>query len=65
MEEKAKNTVVEEPIQQQENKNNGFFKKFGKWFGIAVAGAGLFGTGYYFGKRATSTTITETETETI
>ena len=68
MEEKAKNTVVEEPIQQQEKKENNIFtkvKKFGKWAGLVAAGLGIGAAGYYIGKKTSTTTTTETETTEI
>lgn len=68
MEQENKKKVEEQPI-VEEKKETSFAKKVGKWFGIAIAGAGLVGAGFYFGRKsgATSTTTTTTvdETETI
>lgn len=62
--EKNQNKVEEQPIQQEEQKTTTFtkVKKVGKWVGIALAGAGLFGTGFFFGKKSATPTTTETET---
>lgn len=60
--------VEEQPIITEEKENKTSFltkaKKFGKWAGIALAGAGLFGIGYYSGKKSGTSTTTTVETET-